>query len=457
MSGKRALLSTRVVLPHGVEPAVVHVEADGRIGEIAVRAAPGYEVSDYGELALSPGLVDCHIHVNEPGRTEWEGFATATRAAAAGGVTTVVDMPLNSIPATTSAAALARKKTACFSQCFVDVGFWGGVIPGNAGELEGLARAGALGCKTFMIESGVDEFPCSSRDDLRAAMPILRQHGLPLLAHAELDLGADVREPDPRRYDSYLQSRPPAWEEAAIAMLIELARETGCHVHVVHLSAAASLAAISAAKAEGLPLSVETCPHYLCLEAEEIPDDAVLYKCSPPIREHQNREQLWRGLLDDVIDFVVTDHSPCTPYLKHTPGGLHDAWGGIASLQLGLPLLWTEARARGADLSQLARWTSSRAARFAGVDARKGSIATGLDADLVVWDPEATTEVTVESLFFRHRQQSPYIGASVHGRVRHTWLRGVEIFDGAAPVGMPRGRLLLGRDRALGTQASTGP
>lgn len=450
MSGKRALCSTRVVLPHAVEPAVVHVEADGRFGEIAARPAAGYEVIDYGELALSPGLVDCHIHVNEPGRTDWEGYATATRAAAAGGVTTVVDMPLNSIPATTSAAALALKKSACVAQCSVDVGFWGGVIPGNAGELEGLARGGALGCKAFLIESGVAEFPCSSRDDLRAAMPILRRHGLPLLAHAELDLGAEVREQDPRRYAAYLQSRPPAWEEAAISMLIELARETGCHVHVVHLSAASSLAAIRAAKAEGVPLSVETCPHYLCLEAEAIPDDAVLYKCSPPIREHDNREQLWRGLQDDVIDFVVTDHSPCTPHLKHTPGGLRDAWGGIASLQLGLPLLWTEARARGADLSQLARWTSSRAARFAGVDARKGAIVTGLDADVVVWDPDASSEVTAESLWFRHREHSPYIGARVQGRVRHTWLRGAPIFDGTAPIGAPSGKLVVGRDRALG-------
>lgn len=447
---RRALRSRRVVLPSGVEPAVVHIDDAGRIADIAAQAAPGFELIDYGELAISPGLVDCHIHVNEPGRTEWEGYATATRAAAAGGVTTIVDMPLNSIPATTSAGALAIKKAACADQCFVDVGFWGGVIPGNAGELAGLAAGGVLGCKAFLIESGVDEFPCSSREDLRAAMPILREHGLPLLAHAELDLGADVRERNPRRYQSYLQSRPEAWEDAAIALLIELARETGCHVHVVHLSAASSLAQIKAAKAGGVPITVETCPHYLCLEAEAIPDDGVLYKCSPPIREHDNREALWRGVLEGAIDFVVTDHSPCTPHLKHVPGGLPDAWGGIASLQLGLPLLWTEARARGAGLQELAVWTSARAARFAGVGARKGAIAPGFDADLVVWDPEAVTEVRPEELFFRHRQQSPYIGARVLGRVRSTLLRGAEIFDGSAPLGAPRGQLLLGRDRALG-------
>jgi len=360
-------------------------------------------------------------------------------------------MPLNSIPATTTVEALAIKTAACADQCFVDVGFWGGVIPGNTAELPGLARGGVLGCKAFLIESGVDEFPCSGREVLRAAMTILREQGLPLLAHAELDLGADVHERNPHRYASYLESRPKAWEEAAIAMLIELAGETGCHVHVVHLSAASSLAQIASAKASGVPITVETCPHYLCLEAEAIPDDGVLYKCSPPIREHDNREQLWRGVLADTIDFVVTDHSPCTPHLKHVPGGLPDAWGGIASLQLGLPLLWTEARARGAGLAQLAAWTSSRAARFAGVGERKGSIAPGFDADLVVWDPEAETEVASERLFFRHRGQSPYIGAHVFGRVRHTFLRGTEIFDGSAPIGPPTGQLLLGRDHALGS------
>jgi allantoinase len=450
---KKALRSTRVVTPHGVEAAVVHIDEAGRIADIATSAAPGYELIDYGELAISPGLVDSHIHVNEPGRTEWEGYATATRAAAAGGVTAVIDMPLNSIPATTTAEALALKKAACADQCFVDVGFWGGVVPSNAGELTGLAQGGALGCKAFMIESGVDEFPFSRRDDLRKAMPILREHGLPLLAHAELDLGADVHEQNPRRYRSYLESRPKAWEDAAIALLIELAQETGCHVHVVHLSAASSLAQIVAAKAAGVSITVETCPHYLCLEAEAIPDDGVLYKCSPPIREHDNREQLWRGVLDGAIDFVVTDHSPCTPHLKHVPGGLPDAWGGIASLQLGLPLLWTEASARGAGLVHLAAWTSARAAHFAGVGTRKGAISQGFDADLVVWDPEAETEVAAESLFFRHRQQSPYIGARLRGRVRHTWLRGSEIFDGTTPIGAPSGQLLLGRDQPLGAPA----
>jgi allantoinase len=301
-----------------------------------------------------------------------------------------------------------------------------------------------------MIESGVEEFPFSSRADLRKAMPILREHGLPLLAHAEVDLGADVQEPDPHRYAHYVQSRPTAWEDAAIATLIELAQETGCHVHVVHLSAATSLAQIKAAKARGVQITVETCPHYLCLEADAIPDDGVLYKCSPPIREHANREQLWRGLLEDAIDFVVTDHSPCTPHLKHVPGGLPDAWGGIASLQLGLPLIWTQAHARGAGLAELAAWTSTRAAQFAGVSSRKGAIAPGLDADFVVWDPEAETAVAAEELFFRHRQQSPYIGARVRGRIRSTWLRGAEIFDGVALVGEPSGLLLLGRDAPLG-------
>jgi allantoinase len=409
-------------------------------------------VRDVGALAVSPGLVDCHVHVNEPGRTEWEGYATATRAAAAGGVTSLVDMPLNCLPVTTTAAALAHKLRACQQQCWVDVGFWGGVVPGNASDLAALAQAGVLGCKAFLVHSGIDEFPNAREPDLRAAMPILRQHGIPLLAHAELDLGApQPAEADPRAYRSYLASRPTGWEDAAIALLIRLARETGCHVHIVHLSAASSLPQLRAAKAEGLPITVETCPHYLCLEAESIPDGATEYKCAPPIREHANREALWRGLFEGVIDFVITDHSPCTPQLKQRERGhFHDAWGGIASLQLGLPTIWTHARERGASLQDLARWTSAQPARFAGLDKRKGSLEPGRDADLVVWDPEASFEVRPERLFFKHRI-SPYLGMQLQGVVKHTFLRGIEIFDGARdihPTG-PLGEALLGRDTPL--------
>lgn len=444
-----ALRSSRIVSDAQPVSGYVWVDAHGRIEQISAEPpSDARPVHDVGDQVVSPGLVDCHVHVNEPGRTDWEGYATATRAAAAGGVTTIVDMPLNCIPVTTSAEALAEKLQACQGQCWVDVGFWGGVIPGNTPALPGLAQAGVLGCKAFMVHSGIEEFPNASIEDLREAMPVLRELGMPLLAHAELDLGATVTEADPRAYGGYLQSRPSAWEDAAISELITLCRQTGCHVHVVHLSAASSLPQLKAAKAEGLPISVETCPHYLCLEAESIPNGATEYKCAPPIRGHENREALWRGLFEGVIDFVVTDHSPCTPQLKQRERGhFHDAWGGIASLQLGLSTLWTHARQRGASLAHLARWTSLEPARFAGVSRRKGAIAKGRDADLVVWDPDASFAVDSERLFFKHRV-SPYVGAELRGVVRHTFLRGVEIFDGLAqvhPTGA-LGRTLIGRD-----------
>jgi len=450
-----AVSSRRVVLPDGsVAPALIAIAGDGRIESVGLGAPSDRPVMDVGDLVVSPGLVDCHVHVNEPGRTDWEGYETATRAAAAGGVTTVVDMPLNCIPVTTTADALAIKLDACRGKCYVDMGFWGGVIPGNAAELDLLADGGVLGCKAFLVHSGIDEFPNATREDLARAMPVLRDAGLPLLAHAELDLGAIISCDDPRAYQGYLESRPTEWEDAAIDMLIELSRETGCHVHIVHLSAATSLPSLRAAKAEGLPISVETCPHYLCLEAESIPDGATLYKCAPPIRGHDNREALWEGLFEGVIDFVITDHSPCTPHLKLLDrGDFHDAWGGIASLQLGLSTLWTHARQRGATLGDLARWTSTAPARFAGVGNRKGRIAPGYDADLVIWDPEEAFTLREDQLFFKHRV-SPYLGMHLSGRVRHTLLRGIEIYaDGVHPAG-PVGKLLLGRDQALGRDSA---
>jgi allantoinase len=379
--------------------------------------------------------------VNEPGRTEWEGFESATRAAAAGGVTTVVDMPLNSNPVTIDRSALETKVDACAGQCFVDVGFWGGVVPGNAAALVELAAGGVLGCKAFLVHSGIDDFPNASESDLRASMPILRDLGLPLLAHAELDLGAGVPNTDPRAYRGYLESRPAAWEDAAIRLLVNLARATGCHVHIVHLSSAGSLPTLREAKAEGLPITVETCPHYLCFDAESIPEGATEFKCAPPIRDRRNREELWQALFDGVIDFVITDHSPCLPALKlPEQGDFMRAWGGIASLQLGLPAVWSEARRRGANLADISRWMSARPAAFAGVGARKGRIAPGFDADFVVWDPDATFRVVAEELFFRHRV-SPYLGRDLVGAVRQTWLRGQKVFDGgvhpAGPIGVP--------------------
>ena len=434
----RGLTSTRVVRPDGVGPATVLFE-HGCISEITT-PQPAFEgVLDVGELAVSPGLVDCHVHMNEPGRAEWEGFETATRAAAAGGVTTVIDMPLNSLPVTTTSDAFAQKLEASQGKRFVDVGFWGGVVPGNEQQLTRLARAGVLGCKAFLVHSGIDEFPNVSEDDLRSAMPILRELGLPLLAHAELDLsplprGGAPPDGDPRSYHSYLQSRPNAWEDRAIELLVRLCRETRCPVHIVHLSSASSLETLRRAKQEGLPITVETCPHYLCFAAESIPDGATEYKCAPPIREQDNREQLWQALFEGVIDFVITDHSPCSPALKQRElGDFMAAWGGIASLQLGLSAIWTEARARGADLARMARWMSEGPAAFAGLGSRKGRLQPGFDADLLVWDPEASFAVTPERLFFRHKV-SPYLGRELFGLPSSTLLRGQLVYhDGAHP------------------------
>lgn len=443
--------SERVVLPEGVRAATVIVEGE-RIAEICdvPPAGPGV---DLGDRVLMPGVVDSHVHVNEPGRTDWEGFWTATRAAAAGGVTTVVDMPLNCIPVTTSAEALAVKLEACTPQLWCDVGFWGGVIPGNADALGPLIAAGALGCKAFLCESGIPEFPASDRTVLRAAMQRLREAGAPLLAHAELELGAHVHETDPRRYAAYLQSRPPAWEDAAIALLIELARETGCAVHIVHLSSADSLPQLARARAEGVPITVETCAHYLCLRAEDVPDGDTTFKCAPPIRDDDNRTRLWQGLRDGVIDLVVTDHSPCTPQLKDRErGDFMAAWGGIASLQLGLPSVWTEARARGFGLDAIARWLAERPAALAGLGSRKGRIAAGFDADLVAWDPERELRVRPEDLQFRHKC-SPYLGRTLAGVVERTWLRGRIVYDGGSFVAAAQGRPILHRDDRSGSRA----
>ncbi len=437
------LKTTRLVHPGGIAPGTL-VVSGGLIEAIELGGAEIPNVTDLGDQAISPGLVDCHVHVNEPGRTEWEGFGTATRAAAAGGVTTLVDMPLNSSPVTTTRPALDAKLEAARGQCFVDVGFWGGVVPGNTLDLVELAKGGVLGCKAFLVHSGIDDFPNVIESDLRKAMPVLRDLGLPLLAHAELDLGAPAPL-DVRAYHGYLASRPPEWEDAAIRLLVDLCRETRCRVHVVHLSSSGSLPLLKQAKDEGLPITVETCPHYLCFESEGIPEGATEFKCAPPIRERANREALWQGLFDGVIDFVITDHSPCLPALKLPEAGdFMQAWGGIASLQLGLSAVWSEARRRGANLSTLARWMSETPARFAGLGKTKGRLARGFDADFVVWSPDQSFTVTPQSLFFRH-PVSPYLGRELFGCVQETWLRGERIFSAGGHAPRARGELLLAR------------
>ncbi|SOD63938.1 allantoinase [Streptomyces zhaozhouensis] len=432
------LRSRRVVTPEGVRPAAVAV-ADGRIAAVLPHDAPpppGAAVVDHGTAALLPGLVDTHVHVNDPGRADWEGFPTATRAAAAGGVTTLLDMPLNSLPPTTRPAWLAAKREAAHGRVHVDVGFWGGAVPDNLAELRPLHDAGVFGFKCFLSPSGVEEFPPLDPGRLEAAMTAIAAFDGLLIAHAE-DAAHLAAAPAPSgpRYADFLASRPAAAEHAAVARLCGLAARTGARVHVLHLSAASALPPIAEAKAAGVAVTAETCPHFLTLTAEEIPDGATAFKCCPPIREAANREALWAALADGTLDCVVSDHSPCTADLKVPDFGR--AWGGISSLQLGLPLVWTAAAARGHDLADVARWMATAPARIAGLG-HKGAIAPGRDADLAVLDPEAT--LTVDPAALHHRNPvTAYAGRTLRGVVTETRSRGVTVTAGS---GRPVGRLI---------------
>lgn len=431
MDAAFALRSRRLVAEDGERPGAVVVR-HGRIEALVAPDAipPGVRVLDVGAAALLPGLVDSHVHVNEPGRTGWEGFATATRAAAAGGVTTLVDMPLNSAPVTTTRDALLRKRDAAGSQLVVDCAFWGGLVPGNAAEIPKLLDAGAAGLKAFLVHSGIDDFPAATEADLRGALPLLAERGAPLIVHAELPDVAGPGPGDPRRYLDYVASRPSSWEEHAVALLVGLVREFGGPVHVVHLSAAGAARLVAEARAEGLPITAETCPHYLALDAESVPDGRTEFKCAPPVRERRNREALWDALRTGTLSMVVSDHSPCPPEMKALErGDFASAWGGIASLQLALPVTWSEARGRGFGLGDVARLMSREPARLAGLASRKGRLAPGYDADLVVFDPDATFVVEPAALQHRHKL-TPYAGRSLAGVVRQTFVGGRLAFDG---------------------------
>jgi len=449
--GLRAFISQRVVTPLGVRPAAVLVEDEQIRAVTAPNDVPPHaEVHNFGGLAVLPGLVDSHVHINEPGRANWEGFETATRAAAAGGYTLLVDMPLNCLPPTTNVAALEAKRAAASRKCRVDWMAWGGVVSDNLRDIALLAEAGAPGFKCFLLHPGIDGFTMVTEQQLRAALPNVASTGLPLLVHAELPdpiahATANLADADWTVYDTYLQSHPEEAELSAIRMLLSLCREFNFRLHIVHLSAATALPELRAARAEGLPLTIETCPHYLHLASETIPAKATLFKCAPPIRSRENREQLWQGLRDGIIDLVATDHSPCPPEMKHLKkGNFQTAWGGVASLSLALPLMFSEASRRGFTLADIARWMASGPATLAGCQHRKGSLAPGYDADFVIFDPEAEFAVTADRLFYRHAV-SPYLGETLRGVVKATYLRGVPVFrDGEFP-GEPMGEELLHR------------
>ena len=447
----QAFVANRVVTPEGTRRAALLLEegpeglvrAVCEVGELPADA----EVIDFGERAFLPGLVDTHVHINEPGRTEWEGFATATRAAAAGGYTALVDMPLNCLPETTTVAALEQKRAAATGQCTVDWAAWGGAVADNQADLLPLARAGVPGFKSFLIYPGCDGFAMIDREQLERALPAIAESGLPLLVHAELSGPIDaamakLQDADWRKFATYLASRPDEAELAAIRMMIDLCRQYGFRLHIVHLATAKALAELNAAREEGLPITVEACPHHLHFAAEDIPDGATLLKCTPPIRGWANREGLWAGLRDGAIDMIVTDHSPCPVEMKRLDVGRFDlAWGGIASLSVALSVVWTDAHKRGFGLDDIARWMSSAPAALAGLSARAGALEAGREANFVVFDPDAEFTLTPEKLHYRHAI-SPYMGEMLRGVVVATYLRGEPVYQEGKFFSGARGREL---------------
>jgi allantoinase len=444
--GDFIIRSLHVVTPDGTRPASIRISR-GVIQSVRPYddVPEGVPVTELGDLFLLPGLVDVHVHCNEPGRTEWEGFESATRAAAAGGITTLVDMPLNSSPVTTTLEALHEKLAATKNKLSTDVAFHAGLIHGNGKSIGDLIDAGCVAAKAFLVPSGIDEFPSATEQDLRDAMPELAKRKVPLLVHAELEspLPVTSNQQPVTTYAAYLASRPNSWEHSAIAMMIRLCRETRCPVHIVHLAAADALPMLIEARKEGLPITVETCPHYLYFDSHRIPDGDTRFKCAPPIRDAANRVHLWHGLLAGDIDLVASDHSPCEPSLKKLDlGDFAQAWGGIASLQYMLPIVWTVAKHRGAHPDSLARWLSAAPAKLVRLDKKKGAIAAGRDADLVVFDPEAAFIVSPDSTHHRHKL-TPYEGERLTGVVQATYLRGVKVYENGSFPSPPAGRTIL--------------
>ena len=441
------LHSTHILTSEGFQDATILIRA-GKIEDIVPGKieSPDFFIEDVGDLVVMPGIIDSHVHINEPGRTEWEGFETATKSAIAGGITTLVDMPLNAAPVTTSAHAFQEKVKSTEGKLYCNCGFWGGIVPENANKLEELIETGVLGIKAFLTHSGIDDFPNVTIDDLKIGMPIIAKYNIPLLAHAEIDEyheGIEALKNNPTNYIAYLNSRPKIWEDKAVELMIKLCEEFECRVHIVHLSSANSIAQIQAAKAKGLSITVETCPQYLYFNAEDIPNNNTLFKCAPPIRERENNEKLWDALKSGIIDFIVTDHSPATPELKKIEtGNLKEAWGGIASLQFSLPIVWTVAKKKGFTLSEIAKLMSSNIAKFIGYENSKGQLKKGYDADIVVWDPEQSFVVEKADIHYRHKI-SPYIGEHLFGVVKQTYVTGKKVYENGKFVSSPQGKILL--------------
>ncbi|WP_205510732.1 allantoinase AllB [Longitalea arenae] len=434
-----------ICTPEGMRAGVVLIR-NGIIADV-VAALPreaSRTVIDIGEKVLMAGIIDPHVHLNEPGRTNWEGFDTGTRSAAAGGITTLVDMPLNASPVTTTAIAFEQKLAATKGQLHVNCGFWGGVVPGNSAEIEKLINKGVLGFKAFLTHSGIDEFPNVTEADLQLVMPVIARYNLPLLVHCEMSTQLQVQAGnDDRSYQQYLSSRPKAWEDEAIALMIRLCEQYHCRVHIVHLSSADSIEQIKQARQKGLPLTAETAQHYLFFNAEAIPDGQTAFKCAPPIREKENNERLWQALQEGIIDFVATDHSPAPPEMKEiASGNLRKAWGGIASLQLALPVLWTGARKRNIPVTCMAKWLCEKPALLPGLHETKGKIAKGYDADLLVWDPDRSFTVTAEQLHHKHKI-TPYLNQQLYGVVEQSWLNGELIFEQGQFPALNKGKLIM--------------
>ena len=441
------IYSKQVFTKGNLQEASIFIK-DGKIQKVlrGKHQAENWFFEDYGNHIVMPGLIDAHIHINEPGRTEWEGFDTATQAAAAGGITTLVDMPLNSHPVTIDENTFQLKLEATQDKLHVNCGFWGGLVPQNAADLEELLTSGVLGLKAFLTHSGIDDFPNVEKADLQRAMPQIAMRKIPLLAHCELDesgAGFDAFEHNPHSYQHFLKSRPPSWENEAVRMMIALCRTYNCPVHIVHLSSAEVLPDIQKAKEEGLPLTVETCPHYLYFNAEAIPDKDTRFKCTPPIREAANQVQLWQALESGLIDFIATDHSPAPLAIKEaSSGNLYKAWGGIIGGQCLLSATWTKAKDRNIPINQLVKWLCEKPAQFIGFQDSKGKIEKDYDADIVIWNPENSFRVEEETLFHRHKY-SPYVGETLWGETIATFCNGQKVFENGKMVNLGCGKTIL--------------